>query len=151
VHCCESYKCCKLNTVSCIHFLTYSCNIAQQDALRSTRILVKLMGWSKIFRTDAVKIVKLTIRPIGRRALTGPTVSSNFGALPGKPFLSECQAFSEIGPGSPQWYQTGFLSAYKRCWFYVRHTEFLPEVEVSSVIEIQAKEDGSENEDQIEC
>ena len=51
---------------------------------------------TKIFRTDAVKILKLTIRPIGRRhprssslprVDTGPTVSSIFGTLPGSPFL----------------------------------------------------------------
>jgi hypothetical protein len=73
----------------------------------------------KIFETDAVKIVKLTIRPIGHRhprsssvphVDTGP-VSSIFGMLPGSPFLSECQAFSTIRPVSPQWYQTGVLSA----------------------------------------
>ena len=77
-------------------------------------------GWSKIFQTDAVKIIKLTIRPIGRRhpwnsslphVDTGPTVSSIFGTLPGSPFLSECQALSAIRPVSPQWYQTGVLSA----------------------------------------
>jgi hypothetical protein len=54
-------------------------------------------GVSKIFRTDAVKTIKLTIRPIGShyprsRSLphvdTGPTVSSSFGTLPGSPFLS---------------------------------------------------------------
>ena len=74
----------------------------------------------KISRTDAVKIVKLTIRPIDRRhprssslphVDTGPTVSSIFGTLPGSPFLSECQALSAIRPVSPQWYQTGVLSA----------------------------------------
>ena len=52
---------------------------------------------SKIFRTEAVKIVKLTIRPIGRchprssslpHVDTGPTVSPIFGTLPGSPFLS---------------------------------------------------------------
>ena len=72
---------------------------------------------SKIFWTDAVKIVKLTIRPIGRRhprssslphVDTGPTISI-FGTLPGGPFLSECQALSVIRPVSPQWYQTGVL------------------------------------------
>ena len=66
------------------------------------------MSWSKIFRTDAVKIVKLTIRPIGRRhpqssslphVDTAPTVSSIFGTLPGRHFLSECQALSAIRPG----------------------------------------------------
>ena len=45
------------------------------------------MGWSKIFRTDAVKIVKLTIRHIGRRhpwissfphVDTGPTILEHF-------------------------------------------------------------------------
>ena len=40
--------------------------------------------------------------------------------------------------------------AYKPYWFYVRDTEFLPEVEISSDIKIQAKEDGSGNGDQIE-
>ena len=75
---------------------------------------------SKIFWTDALKIVKFTIRPIGRRhprssslphVDTGPTISSIFGMLPGSPFLSECQALSAIWPVSPQWYQTGVLSA----------------------------------------
>ena len=75
---------------------------------------------SKIFQTDAVKIIKLTIRPIGRHyprssslphVDTGPTVSSIFGTLPGSPFLSDCQALSVIRPVSPQWYQTGVLSA----------------------------------------
>jgi hypothetical protein len=60
---------------------------------------------SKIFRTDAVKIIKLTIRPIGRHHTRssslphvgiGPTVSSIFETLPGNPFLSECQALSAI-------------------------------------------------------
>ena len=76
---------------------------------------------TKIFQTDAVKIVKLTIRPIGRRhprssslphVDTGPTFSSIFGTLPGSPFLSECQALSAIWPVSPQWYQTDVLSAF---------------------------------------
>ena len=62
--------------------------------------------WSKIFRTDALKIIKLTIRPIGRRHLrssslphvdTGPIVSSIFGTLPGSPFLSEHQALLRFG------------------------------------------------------
>ena len=56
---------------------------------------------SKIFWTDTVKIVKLTIRPISCRypqsssllhVDTGPTISSIFGMLPGSSFLSECQA-----------------------------------------------------------
>jgi hypothetical protein len=60
---------------------------------------------SKISRTDAVKIIKLTIRPIGRRhprssslphVHTGPTVSSISGTLPVSPFLSHCQALSAI-------------------------------------------------------
>jgi hypothetical protein len=40
--------------------------------------------------------------------------------------------------------------AYKRNWFYICDTEFLPEVEVSSEIKIQANEDGSDNGDQNE-
>jgi hypothetical protein len=63
---------------------------------RST--LVKYVVVSKIFWTDAVKIIKLTIRPIGchhpqssslPHVDTGP-VSSIFGMLPASPFLSEC-------------------------------------------------------------
>ena len=59
---------------------------------------------SKIFRTDAVKIVKLTIRPIGRHQPrsssllhidTSPTFSSISGMLPGSPLLSECQALCD--------------------------------------------------------
>jgi len=73
----------------------------------------------KIFRTAAVKIVKLAIRAIGRRhpgssslphVDTAPTFSLIFGTLPGNPFLSECQSLSAILPVSPQWYQTGVLS-----------------------------------------
>jgi hypothetical protein len=75
---------------------------------------------SKIFETDAVKIVKLTIRPIGHRhprssslphVDTGPIVYSIFGTLPGGSFLSQCQALSAIRPVSTQWYQTSVLSA----------------------------------------
>ena len=59
---------------------------------------------SKIFETNAVKIVKLTIRLIGHRhprssslphVDTGPTVSSIFGTLPGRLFLSQCQALCD--------------------------------------------------------
>jgi hypothetical protein len=66
-------------------------------------------GASKIFRTNAVKIIKATIRPIGLHyprssslphVDTGPTVFSIFGTLPGSPFLTECQAPSAIRPGS---------------------------------------------------
>jgi hypothetical protein len=69
-------------------------------------------GVSKIFRTDAVKIIKLTIRPIGHRhprssslphVDTGPTVSFVFGTIPGSPFLSEYQELSAFRPGSLQW------------------------------------------------
>jgi hypothetical protein len=76
-------------------------------------------GVSKIFRKDAVKTIKLTIRPIGRHhprssslshVDTGPLVSSIFRTLRGSSFLPECQALSAIRSGSPQWYQTGFLS-----------------------------------------
>jgi hypothetical protein len=41
---------------------------------------------------------------------------------------------------------TVFKIAYKRCWFYVRDTEFLPEVKVSSETKIQANEDGREED-----
>jgi hypothetical protein len=82
-------------------------------------IIVPYVVISKIFWTD-VKIIKLTIRPIGRHhprrsslphVDTGPTVSSIFGTLPVSPFLSQCPALSAIRPGYPQWYQTGVLSA----------------------------------------
>jgi hypothetical protein len=77
-------------------------------------------GVSKMFRADAVKIIKLTIRSISHHyprsnsvphVDTDPTFFSNFGTLPGSSFLSECQALSAIRPESPQWYQTGVLSA----------------------------------------
>jgi len=38
LHSCESYKCNKLDIVSCIHFLTYSCNIVQDVALTSSAL-----------------------------------------------------------------------------------------------------------------
>jgi hypothetical protein len=85
------------------------------------KIIIIYEGVSKIFRTDAVKTIKLIIRPIGRNhprisslphVDTGPTVSYIFVTLPGSSFLSECQALSAIRPGSPQWYQTGVLSAF---------------------------------------
>ena len=59
---------------------------------------------SKIFETDAVKIVKLTRRPIGHhhpRSISLPhldtssTVSFIFGTLLGSPFLSECPALCD--------------------------------------------------------
>jgi hypothetical protein len=80
---------------------------------------------SKIVETDAVEVVKLTIRPIGLHHTrsnslphvdTGPTFSSIFGTLPVNPFLSECQILSAIRPVSPQWYQTGVLSASIPFW-----------------------------------
>jgi hypothetical protein len=55
---------------------------------------------SKLFQTDTVKIIKLSIRFIGHHhprnnylphVDTGPTVSSIFWRLPGSPFLSEWQ------------------------------------------------------------
>jgi hypothetical protein len=58
----------------------------------------------KIFQAGAVKIIKLTIRPIScnhpRSSClphidTGPTVSSIFGMLPGSCFLSVCQALCD--------------------------------------------------------
>jgi hypothetical protein len=75
---------------------------------------------SQIFRTDAVKIIKLNRSLIGRHhprssALphtdTGPSISSIFGTLPGSPFLSVSSSLSAIRPGSPQWYQNGVLTA----------------------------------------
>ena len=92
----------------------------KNQRIKPTLHAVEYEGWSKIFRTDTVKIIKLTIRPIGRRhprsssllhVDTGPTIFSIFGTLPGSPFRSECQALSAIRPGSPQWYRTGVLSA----------------------------------------
>jgi hypothetical protein len=65
--------------------------------IQSNRWYIIYEGWSKSFQTDAVKIIKLTIRPIGRRhprscslpnVETGPTVSCIFATLPGSPFLS---------------------------------------------------------------
>jgi len=41
LHGSECYKCRMLDIVSCIHFLTYSCNIVQEIALPSTCIRVK--------------------------------------------------------------------------------------------------------------
>jgi hypothetical protein len=73
-----------------------------------------------MFRTNAVKIIKPFIMPIDGHhprssslphVDTGPTVSSSFGTLRGIRFLSDCQALSAIQPGSPQWCQTGVLSA----------------------------------------
>jgi hypothetical protein len=63
----------------------------------------------KIFWTDDVKIIKLTVRPVGRhhpRSSTLPHVDTgstvySFGTLPGRTFLSECQARSAIRPGCP--------------------------------------------------
>jgi hypothetical protein len=72
-------------------------------------------GVLKKFRTDAVKIIKLTISSIGRhdpRSCYLPHVDTG---PPSPPFLErflEVQAFSAIRPGSVQWYQTGVLSAY---------------------------------------
>jgi hypothetical protein len=75
---------------------------------------------SKVFWTDAVKIIKLTVRPIGNHhprssslphVDTGPTVSLIFGTLPAIPFLSECQKLSAIRLGFTQRYKTGVFSA----------------------------------------
>jgi hypothetical protein len=75
-------------------------------------------GVSKIFGTDAVKINKFIIRPIGRHhprssslphVDTGPTVSSIFGKLPGSPFLS-MSTTPRDSAWIPQNYQTGVLS-----------------------------------------
>jgi hypothetical protein len=59
---------------------------------------------SKIFRTDAVQILKLAVSPIGRHhprssilphTDNGPSISSIFGTLSGSPFLSQCQALCD--------------------------------------------------------
>ena len=93
-------------------------NAAEMDSIWVMRR--HYMGGSKIFRTGAVKIIKLTISPIGRRhprssslphVDTGPTVSFIFRTLSGSPFLSECEALSAFRPGCPQWYRTSVLSA----------------------------------------
>jgi hypothetical protein len=82
--------------------------------------MIKYKVLSKLFRTDVVKTVNPTIGLIDRRhppssslppVDTGPTVSSIFGTLLGISFLSKCQALTAIRPVSPQWYQTGVLSA----------------------------------------
>jgi hypothetical protein len=87
-------------------------------------LLYSYEGLSKIFWTDALKIIKLTTRPIGRHRPrisslshvdTDTTVFSIFGTLPGSSFLSECQELYAIRPGSPHWYQTGVLSASVSC------------------------------------
>jgi hypothetical protein len=77
-------------------------------------------GESKIFWNDTLKIIKLTIRPIGHHHSrssslphvdTGPTISFILGMLPGSPFLLKCKAVSAIRLRYHQWYQTGILSA----------------------------------------
>jgi hypothetical protein len=102
-------------TVSSVSFLCYQCEF--QSFLLGVPYQFKLYArWYPKYRTDAVKIINLAIRPIGLHQPrnssllyvgTGPTVSSIFGTLPGSPFVSECQALSAVRPGSPQWYQTG--------------------------------------------
>jgi len=52
---CESPICCKLDTVSCIHILTYSCNIVQEVALISTCISVKYIVIIVLLRCCAMK------------------------------------------------------------------------------------------------
>ena len=98
----------------------YLANVKVRTTIVASLVELTYEGWSKIFRTDAVKIIKLTISPISRRhprssslqhVDTSPTFSFIFGTLPGSPFLSECQALSVIRPGSPHWYRTGVLSA----------------------------------------
>jgi hypothetical protein len=85
---------------------------------RIALMFITFENLSKIFRTDALKITKLNIRPIGHHhprssslphVDTGSTVSSIFGTLPGSPFLAVSSTLA-IRPGSPQWYQTGVLS-----------------------------------------
>jgi hypothetical protein len=104
-------------TANVFHHLVLKCYYSDQiKASEICQQFKKYVEVSKIFQTDAVKIIILTIRPIGRyhprssshpHVDTGPTISI-FGMLPGSPFLSDCQALSVIRPGSPQWYQIGF-------------------------------------------
>jgi hypothetical protein len=98
--------------------MNLNCSLAAQYCGLSVTAVYEIV--SKIFQTDTVEIMKLTIRPIGRdhprssslpHVDAGPIVPSIFGLLPGSPFLSECQALPVIQPGSPQWYQRGILSA----------------------------------------
>jgi len=74
----------------------------------------------KIFETDALKIVKLTIRSVGHRypqssslarVDTGPPLFERFLEV----LFYQYQALSAIWPVSPQWYQTGVLSASISC------------------------------------
>jgi hypothetical protein len=78
-------------------FQPHSVHLLANSCTSPPVISRNIQGVFKIFWTDAVKIMKLTIRPIGRHhprssslphVDTGPTVSSIFGS----PFLSECQA-----------------------------------------------------------
>jgi hypothetical protein len=63
-------------------------------------------GLANIFWTDAVKVIKLTVRHIGPhhpRSSSLPLVDTGlavtiFGTLPRSRFLSECQALSAIRP-----------------------------------------------------
>jgi hypothetical protein len=95
------------------------CNTQKRRSPVLVMSLHKSTSISRIFRTDALTIMKLTIRPIGRHHPrsnslphidSGPTVLFMVATLAGSPFLSECQELSAIRPGS-QWYQTGVLSA----------------------------------------
>jgi len=99
--------CWKLNNKSVISFTQI---LFIMPVLKLSRRTVNKVV-SKIFQTDTVKIVKLTIGPIGHfhprssslpHVDTDSTVSSIFGTLPGSPFLSECQALSTIRPVCPQ-------------------------------------------------
>jgi hypothetical protein len=90
--------CCVLHYVSTEELLfkvSSKCTVSSHESV------------SKIFRTDAVKIINLTTKPIGYHhprssslphVDTGPTNSSIFGTLLGSFFRSECQALSAIQP-----------------------------------------------------
>jgi hypothetical protein len=77
-------------------------------------------GASKIFRTDAVKITKFTIRPIGRHHPRSSFLS-HVQPVPSSPLFLErflevlfylsVKQSSAIRRGSTPWYQTGVLSA----------------------------------------
>jgi hypothetical protein len=100
-------------------FLIKICRYSRRHFLHTHLITNILRGCIQNIPDWRWKIIKFTIRPIGRHQPrssslphvdTGHTVSSIFGKLPEVVFC-QCQAlFSAIRPGSPQWYQSGVLS-----------------------------------------
>jgi hypothetical protein len=62
-------------------------------------------------------------------------------------FIDYLQLFSYICPLQ----HTVIKIAYKRCEVYVRDTEFVPEFDVSSEIEIQSNENSTQEYDRNDC